>query len=167
MSFTPKVISAPIEPVTITPKLAIVPTQKKEFVDRDEEVEYAEALYSFEAGGEGELTIQKGDTIRVFKKIDDGWWIGECQGKGSGMFPSNYVKLINKDSSNLKKSTPSIISNSHNESFSFSKKIESNKSTSSLIDSKKTVDNCNECGCEEFTANVFKQGFCNNCFHRH
>ena len=26
---------------------------------------------------------------------------------------------------------------------------------------------CRECGCEEFRANVFKKGSCNNCFHVH
>ncbi|KAI8065005.1 hypothetical protein BDF21DRAFT_346446 [Thamnidium elegans] len=26
---------------------------------------------------------------------------------------------------------------------------------------------CNECGCDDFTANVFKKGHCNNCFHKH
>ncbi|KAI9261227.1 hypothetical protein EDC94DRAFT_519637 [Helicostylum pulchrum] len=26
---------------------------------------------------------------------------------------------------------------------------------------------CHDCGCDEFTANVFKKGHCNNCFHKH
>ncbi|KAI9296309.1 BAR-domain-containing protein [Neoconidiobolus thromboides FSU 785] len=26
---------------------------------------------------------------------------------------------------------------------------------------------CRECGCDEFSANVFKKGTCNNCFHKH
>ncbi|KAI8647696.1 hypothetical protein BD408DRAFT_408340 [Parasitella parasitica] len=26
---------------------------------------------------------------------------------------------------------------------------------------------CGECGCSEFTANIFKKGHCNNCFHKH
>lgn len=26
---------------------------------------------------------------------------------------------------------------------------------------------CGECGCNDFTANVFKKGHCNNCFHKH
>ncbi|CEP07001.1 hypothetical protein [Parasitella parasitica] len=26
---------------------------------------------------------------------------------------------------------------------------------------------CSECGCSEFTANIFKKGHCNNCFHKH
>jgi hypothetical protein len=26
---------------------------------------------------------------------------------------------------------------------------------------------CGDCGCDEFTANIFKKGHCNNCFHKH
>ncbi|KAI9483919.1 MAG: hypothetical protein EXX96DRAFT_479300 [Benjaminiella poitrasii] len=26
---------------------------------------------------------------------------------------------------------------------------------------------CGECGCSDYTANVFKKGHCNNCFHKH
>ncbi|KAI7904397.1 uncharacterized protein BX663DRAFT_504926 [Cokeromyces recurvatus] len=26
---------------------------------------------------------------------------------------------------------------------------------------------CNECGCTEYAANLFKKGYCNNCFHKH
>ncbi|KAI8051375.1 uncharacterized protein B0P05DRAFT_313557 [Gilbertella persicaria] len=29
------------------------------------------------------------------------------------------------------------------------------------------VASCQECGCNDFTANVFKKGHCNNCFHKH
>ena len=30
-----------------------------------------------------------------------------------------------------------------------------------------TVENCGTCGCEEYKANVFRPGHCNNCFHKH
>jgi hypothetical protein len=26
---------------------------------------------------------------------------------------------------------------------------------------------CGDCGCDEFSANIFKKGHCNNCFHKH
>ncbi|KAI8059453.1 hypothetical protein BC940DRAFT_313711 [Gongronella butleri] len=29
------------------------------------------------------------------------------------------------------------------------------------------VGPCHDCGCDDFTANVFKKGQCNNCFHKH
>ncbi|KAJ9069654.1 hypothetical protein DSO57_1016291 [Entomophthora muscae] len=30
-----------------------------------------------------------------------------------------------------------------------------------------TAAACRECGCDDFSANVFKKGSCNNCFHAH
>ncbi len=51
------------------------------------------ALYDFTAENEGELSLAKGDVIRVLSKIDDGWWTGEIEGTSrSGMFPANYVE---------------------------------------------------------------------------
>ncbi|ORZ17948.1 hypothetical protein BCR42DRAFT_478578 [Absidia repens] len=29
------------------------------------------------------------------------------------------------------------------------------------------VANCKECGCDDYSANLFKKGHCNNCFHEH
>ncbi|KAI8083055.1 uncharacterized protein BX664DRAFT_339715 [Halteromyces radiatus] len=29
------------------------------------------------------------------------------------------------------------------------------------------VANCQDCGCDDFSANLFKKGHCNNCFHKH
>ncbi|KAF9160402.1 hypothetical protein DFQ26_005543 [Actinomortierella ambigua] len=56
------------------------------------------ALYSFEATGEGELSIQKGDVIKIIEEIDEGWWEGELVDahgvRHEGMFPSNYVEEI-------------------------------------------------------------------------
>ncbi|KAJ3172356.1 hypothetical protein HK101_011148, partial [Irineochytrium annulatum] len=52
-------------------------------------------LYDFDAEGPGELTIRKGDIINLTVEIDEGWWEGElADGSGSGMFPSNYVEVI-------------------------------------------------------------------------
>ncbi|KAL9548187.1 hypothetical protein MBANPS3_005802 [Mucor bainieri] len=35
------------------------------------------------------------------------------------------------------------------------------------FDSAAATPDCGECGCSEFTANIFKKGHCNNCFHKH
>lgn len=32
---------------------------------------------------------------------------------------------------------------------------------------KQAVVDCQECGCDDFSVNLFKKGHCNNCFHRH
>ncbi|KAG0363930.1 hypothetical protein BC939DRAFT_457816 [Gamsiella multidivaricata] len=60
------------------------------------------ALYTFDATGEGELSIQKGDIIRIVEEIDEGWWEGELVDtngvRHTGMFPSNYCEEVMSDS---------------------------------------------------------------------
>ena len=49
------------------------------------------ALYDFGGEGQGDLSFQEGDRIRVVKKTDsiDDWWEGELRGV-QGSFPANY-----------------------------------------------------------------------------
>ncbi|KAF9357584.1 hypothetical protein BGX26_003480 [Mortierella sp. AD094] len=60
------------------------------------------ALYTFDATAEGELSIQKGDVIRIVEEIDEGWWEGELVDangvRHTGMFPSNYCEEVFSDS---------------------------------------------------------------------
>lgn len=51
------------------------------------------AMYDYTANMYDELTIQFGDIINIHDKQEDGWWLGECQGK-VGIFPATYVELI-------------------------------------------------------------------------
>ncbi|XP_059494191.1 guanine nucleotide exchange factor VAV2 isoform X4 [Stegostoma tigrinum] len=52
----------------------------------------ATARYNFAARDMRELSLQEGDTVKIFNKIggDQGWWKGEANGK-VGWFPSTYV----------------------------------------------------------------------------
>ncbi|XP_072422228.1 guanine nucleotide exchange factor VAV2 isoform X4 [Chiloscyllium punctatum] len=52
----------------------------------------ATARYNFAARDMRELSLQEGDTVKIFNKIggDQGWWKGEANGK-IGWFPSTYV----------------------------------------------------------------------------
>lgn len=54
------------------------------------------ASYSFYAENPDELTINPGDVIRVLDEIDDGWWVGECDGR-RGIFPVNYCAPFESD----------------------------------------------------------------------
>lgn len=47
-------------------------------------------MYSYEAQGSQELTLDEGDVISVITKEDDVWWCGQIDGK-TGMFPAAYV----------------------------------------------------------------------------
>lgn len=55
----------------------------------------AVAEYDYEAGEDNELTFNENDKIINIEFVDDDWWLGELQKDGSkGLFPSNYVSLI-------------------------------------------------------------------------
>ena len=55
---------------------------------------FAVALYAFKGEGQGDLSFQEGDRIKVIKKTDstDDWWEGELGGV-KGSFPANYCKI--------------------------------------------------------------------------
>ncbi|KAJ8937353.1 hypothetical protein NQ314_011898 [Rhamnusium bicolor] len=54
--------------------------------------------YDYTAKEPDELTIKKGDIIKDVVKKQGGWWEGVLKDK-KGMFPDNFVKLLDKDSS--------------------------------------------------------------------
>lgn len=56
----------------------------------------AKHAYSPDAEHSEELTMQIGDRIKILNQDDDGWWLGEVNGK-QGMFPSNYVEIIKEE----------------------------------------------------------------------
>lgn len=60
-------------------------------------------LFSYEALNEDELTINEGEIVTIISRnvADKGWWKGEIHGK-IGLFPDNFVKLIevNQDNNN-------------------------------------------------------------------
>jgi len=53
------------------------------------------ALFDYKAQDETELTFKEGDIIGVVSKEHPHWWEGELNDK-SGLFPSNYVEVIEK-----------------------------------------------------------------------
>ncbi|KAI8354600.1 hypothetical protein EDC96DRAFT_516653 [Choanephora cucurbitarum] len=71
-------------------------------------------------------------------------------------------------------SRPSI-NNSRSSSTSNMKPIRTGPSTPQLhvtqtdnyFDNSHSSTSCQECGCVDYSANVFKKGHCNNCFHKH
>jgi len=53
----------------------------------------AKALYDYQASDDTEITFDVGDILIIHKVDDSGWWEGEFGGK-KGMFPGNYVEMI-------------------------------------------------------------------------
>ncbi|KAK5656552.1 hypothetical protein OQA88_4531 [Cercophora sp. LCS_1] len=57
--------------------------------------EWVIAQYPFTGQGQGDLSFQEGDRIKVIKKTgtDQDWWEGELNGR-KGAFPANYCKPL-------------------------------------------------------------------------
>lgn len=54
------------------------------------------AVFDYEAAGEEELTLRRGDRVQVLSRDcavsgDEGWWTGRLASGRVGVFPSNYV----------------------------------------------------------------------------
>lgn len=52
------------------------------------------ALYPYAATEADELSMEAGDIVTITSKDNEGWWEGTCKGR-KGLFPSNYVEMIN------------------------------------------------------------------------
>ncbi|XP_071954658.1 SH3 domain-containing kinase-binding protein 1-like isoform X7 [Antedon mediterranea] len=55
----------------------------------------AEVEFTYDAVNSDELELKVGDIIRNVVMMDGGWWQGEINGK-RGMFPDNFVKVLEK-----------------------------------------------------------------------
>ncbi|XP_062278639.1 SH3 domain-containing protein 21 [Scomber scombrus] len=58
-------------------------------------VECCQVMFDYKAKAEDELDMKQGDIVMILRKEteDDGWWVGELNGR-SGFFPDNFVMLI-------------------------------------------------------------------------
>ena len=41
-----------------------------------------------------EITFDPGDIITQIEQVDEGWWIGVAPDGNKGMFPANYVEMM-------------------------------------------------------------------------
>lgn len=174
-------------------------------------IEKVRAIYAFSGENDDELSFSPGDVIVVVKRIDDGWSVGNLNGR-MGMFPVNYVEPLivakasplgtlptktNKTEKTKKaqedegefadaKEAENDEREEKNEDvvsapgFSYLPRLKPGEDLSSLLRiNRKTVPEkeptivhesigpCTECGCNDYSANVFKKNNCNNCFHKH
>ncbi|RHZ51058.1 hypothetical protein Glove_485g24 [Diversispora epigaea] len=68
-------------------------------------IEFCRALYDFKGESSVELTLKRGDIIAILKKTGpfgqpSQWWRGRLRNGKNGLFPSNYVEIINKGEDN-------------------------------------------------------------------
>ncbi|KAJ2957818.1 hypothetical protein NQZ79_g6513 [Umbelopsis isabellina] len=82
-----------------------IPMQQQEQVD-PQNLEFARALYDFNPESPMELNIKKGDIIAILSKVDQAtgtqsqWWRGRLRNGTMGLFPANYVEIIQKAAPN-------------------------------------------------------------------
>ncbi|CAN9506037.1 unnamed protein product [Ophioblennius macclurei] len=69
--------------------------------------ELCKVLFPYEAQNEDELSIKEGEIINIVTKecADAGWWMGEIGGR-QGVFPDNFVKLLEVEKERPKKPPP-------------------------------------------------------------
>uniref|UniRef100_A0A1A7X998 Osteoclast-stimulating factor 1 n=1 Tax=Iconisemion striatum TaxID=60296 RepID=A0A1A7X998_9TELE len=69
--------------------------------------EQCKVLFPYEAQNEDELTLREGEIINIVTKdcADAGWWMGEIGGR-QGVFPDNFVKLLEAEKERPKKPPP-------------------------------------------------------------
>ncbi|XP_054621462.1 SH3 domain-containing kinase-binding protein 1 isoform X3 [Dunckerocampus dactyliophorus] len=69
--------------------------------------ELCKVLFPYEAQNEDELSIKEGEIITIITKecADAGWWMGEVGGR-KGVFPDNFVKLLEAEKERPKKPPP-------------------------------------------------------------
>ncbi|XP_011487435.1 SH3 domain-containing kinase-binding protein 1 isoform X2 [Oryzias latipes] len=82
-------------------------TMKTEPDTKSKGREQCKVLFPYEAQNEDELTLKEGDIINIITKdcADAGWWMGEFGGR-QGVFPDNFVKLIEAEKERPKKPPP-------------------------------------------------------------
>lgn len=65
-------------------------------------LEFARATYDFTAESPNELNLKKGDIVAILSKNDpvtnqpSQWWRGRLRDGRMGMFPANYVEIVQK-----------------------------------------------------------------------
>ena len=52
-------------------------------------------MHLFVAAEDNEISFDPDDILTNIDQIDEGWWIGTAPDGTTGMFPANYVELIN------------------------------------------------------------------------
>ncbi|KAJ2952251.1 hypothetical protein O0L34_g4528 [Tuta absoluta] len=60
--------------------------------------------YSYDASEPDELTLRVGDVVREVERLSGGWWRGELRGR-RGMFPDNFVTVLNEHGAGTGRST--------------------------------------------------------------
>jgi hypothetical protein len=54
-------------------------------------------IYDYEKAEDNEVELREGEYVTNIEFVDEDWWMGQNSQGESGLFPSNYVELIQDD----------------------------------------------------------------------
>lgn len=58
---------------------------------------HALVLYDYEKAEDNELELKEGEYVVNIEMVDDDWWMGQNARGEAGLFPSNYVELVEEE----------------------------------------------------------------------
>ena len=53
--------------------------------------------YDYEKAEDNEIELREGEQVTNIDMVDDDWWMGQNSAGETGLFPSNYVELVEED----------------------------------------------------------------------
>ncbi|CAD6505716.1 BgTH12-01203 [Blumeria graminis f. sp. triticale] len=62
--------------------------------------------YDYEKAEENELELVEGEYVTNIDMVDDDWWMGTNSKGENGLFPSNYVELMEREAQNVDETIP-------------------------------------------------------------
>ncbi|OEJ88127.1 [PSI+] inducibility protein 3 [Hanseniaspora opuntiae] len=68
--------------------------------------ELAEVLYDFQPQQEGDLALHRGEKITVLEKMSSDWYKGKDASNNVGVFPANYVRVLESKSKESSRPLP-------------------------------------------------------------
>ncbi|XP_034428868.1 SH3 domain-containing kinase-binding protein 1 isoform X3 [Hippoglossus hippoglossus] len=82
-------------------------TMKTEPDNKTKGREQCKVLFPYDGQNEDELSIKEGEIVNIITKecADAGWWMGEIGGR-QGVFPDNFVKLLEVEKERPRKPPP-------------------------------------------------------------
>ncbi|KAF2836456.1 hypothetical protein M501DRAFT_939401 [Patellaria atrata CBS 101060] len=64
------------------------------------------AEYDYEKAEDNELELTEGSLVTNIEMVDDDWWMGQNERGESGLFPSNYVRLVEEEDEGVRADEP-------------------------------------------------------------
>uniref|UniRef100_A0A8C9RAR1 Nephronophthisis 1 n=1 Tax=Scleropages formosus TaxID=113540 RepID=A0A8C9RAR1_SCLFO len=66
--------------------------EEEDQADEEKRADFFVVACSFKGEQEGDLTVQKGDLLRILSKNPDGWWLAQDSKGRMGVVPKNFLK---------------------------------------------------------------------------